>query len=160
MLCRHCGAQCHRKPCMPAWRKQVVVGVTTSDTQAVPAQHSAAYATVVCRLVWHMARCAGKRLSTKQFAWCSDSLDDPSWPLTLLTAAKLNGMNSTTALRTASDTKSTSSRNLRATLSKLTSGQGWNQSMTVLLMVARKRCNQHHNNVSSGLQIFCLQGTL
>lgn len=60
--------------------------------------------------------------------------------LTLFTAAELKGMNSTTALRTVSDTRSTSSRNLRATLSKLTSGQGWNQSMTVLLMVARKRC--------------------
>lgn len=84
------------------------------------------------------------------YSYCSRLLHT----LTLLTAAKLNGMNSTTALRTVSDTRSTSSRNLRATLSKLTSGQGWNQSMTVLLMVAKNRCRHqahsqgHHSNTT------------
>ena len=49
------------------------------------------------------------------------------------------GMNSTTAARVTSSPRSASSRNLRATLCRLASGQGWNQSMTVELMVARKR---------------------
>jgi hypothetical protein len=45
---------------------------------------------------------------------------------TLLTAAKLKGMNSTTASRVASSPRSVSSRNLRATDSSEASGQGWN----------------------------------
>lgn len=73
--------------------------------------------------------------------------------ITLFTAAKLKGMNSTTALRTASDSRSRSSRNLRATLSRLTSGQGWNQSITVLLMVARNRWLRTLNASPTGLAV-------
>jgi len=51
-------------------------------------------------------------------------------------------MNSTTAERVASSPRSTSSRNFLATENSEASGQGWNQSMTVDVTVARKRCER------------------